>query len=118
MEEDNNLTQFYIPKNVSTRFELMKGIGIKEIIYTGIATIVGVILAIILYQITQNYFISAGIVATFSGGTFIVNMKDNNNQSILDIIKNVIRFSTMQKFYKYVVKEEGYGLTVIQEEKK
>ena len=45
---------FYIPKNVSTRFELVKGIGIKELIYTGIATIIGVIIAFIINAITQT----------------------------------------------------------------
>ena len=34
-----NQIEFYIPKNVSTRFEIIKGVGIREIIYTGVATI-------------------------------------------------------------------------------
>ena len=61
---------FYIPKNVSTRFELVKGIGIKELIYTGIATIIGVIIAFIINAITKNYLLSVSFVALFGGLTF------------------------------------------------
>ena len=40
--EMENQIEFYIPKNVSTRFEIIKGVGIREIIYTGVATIIGI----------------------------------------------------------------------------
>lgn len=100
---------FYIPKNVSTRFELVKGIGIKELIYTGIATIIGVIIAFIINAITKNYLLSVSFVALFGGLTFFFNMKDNNNQSILMQLQNVVRFFKIQKFYKYIVKgDENY----------
>lgn len=107
---EDSYYEFYIPKNVSTRFELIKGIGIKELIYTGIATIIGVIIAMICYQITNNYLLSASFVAIFGGGTFVLNIKDNNNQSVVDLVRNIIRFYSIQKFYKYAIKEENYGL--------
>ena len=47
---------FYIPKNVSTRFELVKGIGIKELRYTGIATIIVVIIAFL--KVALDAFLS------------------------------------------------------------
>ncbi|MBO5348531.1 MAG: hypothetical protein J6A89_01735 [Clostridia bacterium] len=96
---------FYIPKNVSIRFELIKGIGIRELIYTGISSIIGVIVGIILNGITNNFFTSAGIVAILGGGTFVLNIKDNNNQSVISMIKAITRFYSLQKFYKYDVKE-------------
>lgn len=102
--------EFYIPKNVSTRFELIKGIGIKELIYTGIAAMIGVFIAIVLNKITNNYLLSVSAVAVLGGGTFVVNIKDNNNQSVVDLVKSIIKFYSSQKFYKYTVKEETYEL--------
>ena len=104
MEE--GLNKFYIPKNVSTRFEIVKGIGIRELIQTGIATIIGIIIAVIINGITNNFLLSMGIVATFGGGTFIFNIKDNNEQSVISMIKSIVRFYSIQKYYKYEVKSD------------
>lgn len=104
--------EFYIPKNVSTRFEIIKGIGIREIIYTGVATIIGIIIAMILNSLNVNFLVSMCCVAILGGGTFILNMKDNNNQSVISMIKLIVRFYSIQKFYKYTRKDdiEFYGL--------
>ncbi|MBO5348437.1 MAG: PrgI family protein [Clostridia bacterium] len=101
-----NQIEFYIPKNVSTRFEIIKGIGIKELIYTGISAILGVIIAIILNSFNTNFLVSTGIVAVWGGGTFVLNIKDNNNQSVISIIKFIVRFYSIQKYYKYDKKDE------------
>lgn len=100
-----NRIEFYIPKNVSTRFEIIKGIGIKELIYTGIAIIVGIFISIILNSFNVNFLISAGVVAVLGGGTFVLNMKDNNNQSVISMISAIIHFYSIQKFYKYDKKD-------------
>jgi len=102
MEEERS--KFYIPKNVSTRFEIIKGIGIKELIHTGIATIIGIIIAIIINGITNNFLLSMGIIAVIGGGTFVLNIKDNNNQSVISMIKSIIRFYSIQKYYKYKIR--------------
>lgn len=103
-------TQFFIPKNVTLRYEIVKGIGIKEIIYTGIATIIGVIIAYFINAITGNFLIASLIVAVLAGGTFILNIKDKNNQSILMIIQDIIKFYSAQKYYEYVRKDKAYGV--------
>lgn len=102
---------FYIPKNVTTRFEVVRGIGIKEVTYVGIAVVIGAILAAIVNAITNNFLLAASFVAVLGGGTFIFNMKDNNNQSVVSIVKSIIRFQSLQKFYRYEVKGESYGIT-------
>ena len=76
---------FYIPKNVSTRFELVRGVGLKEIVYVGFAVIIGVIIGIIVNAITGEFLLAATCVAVLGGGTFIFNMKDKNNQSAVKI---------------------------------
>ncbi len=96
---------FYIPKNVNTRFEIIKGVGIRELIYTGIATTIGIVIAIILNRMNANFLISMGCVAILGGGTFVLNMKDNNNQSVISMIRAIIRFCSIQKFYKYEKKD-------------
>ena len=101
---EDNYNKFYIPKNVSTRFEIVKGIGIKELIHTGIATVIGIVVAIIVNGITNNFLLSMGIVAIFGGGTFVVNIKDNNCQSVISMIRAIIRFYSIQKYYKYEIK--------------
>jgi len=107
---------FYIPKNVTTRFELVKGIGIKELIKVGIAAIIGAIIAVIINKTTGNFLLAMSFVVVLGGGTFIFNIKDQNNQSVINIVSNIIRFYNLQKFYKYVVKEEAYGVKTIEEE--
>ena len=104
MEVKHN--NFYIPKNVSTRFEIVKGIGIKELIQTGIASIIGIFIAIVFNKFTNNFLLSMGIVAIFGGGTFVFNLKDNNNQSVISMIKAIIRFYSIQKYYRYRVKND------------
>lgn len=103
---EDNYSKFYIPKNVSTRFEIIKGIGIRELIHTGIATVIGIIIAIIVNGITNNFLLSMGVVATFGGGTFVLNIKDNNNQSVISMIRAIIRFYSIQKYYRYRVSSD------------
>ncbi|MBQ3409600.1 MAG: PrgI family protein [Clostridia bacterium] len=97
---------FYIPKNVSTRFEIIKGVGIRELIYTGIAIIIGIVIGMILNKMNANFLISMSCVAVLGGGTFVLNMKDNNNQSVISMIRAIVRFYSIQKFYKYERKED------------
>lgn len=103
-------TQFYIPKNVTLRYEVVNGIGIKEIIYIGIAAIIGVIIAYFINAITGNFLVASLAVAILAGGTFILNIKDKNNQSILMIIKDIIKFYSAQKYYEYVREDKAYGV--------
>lgn len=101
---EDNYNKFYIPKNVSTRFEIVKGIGIKELIHTGIATVIGIIIAILINGITNNFLLSMGIIAVFGGGTFVLNIKDNSNQSVISMIRAIIRYYSIQKYYRYEIK--------------
>lgn len=100
-----NQIEFYIPKNVSTRFEIIKGVGIREIIYTGVATIIGILVGMLLNKLFDNFLLSAGVVAILGGGTLVLNMKDNNNQSVISMINSIVRFYSIQKFYKYEKKD-------------
>ncbi len=104
MEEEQYQVQ--MPSDVKTRMELINGIGIKELITTGIAGGISLLIAYLYFLIFGGYMIAVGIFAVGTGGTFIMVMKDRHNTSIAGMIMNVINFYNRQKFYKYVVKEE------------
>lgn len=104
MEEEQYQVQ--MPSDVKTRMELVSGIGIKELITTGIAGGISLLVAYLYFLIFGGYMIAVGIFAVGTGGTFVMVMKDKHNTSIAGMIMNVINFYNRQKFYKYVVKEE------------
>lgn len=104
MEEEQYQVQ--MPSDVKTRMELINGIGIKELIITGIVGGISLLIAYLYFLIFGGYMIAVGIFAVGTGGTFVMVMKDKHNTSIAGMIMNVINFYNRQKFYKYVVKEE------------
>ncbi len=101
MEENMNY-KVQIPGNVKTRMEIFDGIGIPEIIYTAIGAGIGLLLAMLIYKICNNYVVALLIFAICSGGTFASVIKDKNGGSIAQTIKNVIIFIKSQKVFKYV----------------
>lgn len=104
MEEEQYQVQ--MPSDVKTRMELINGIGIKELIITGIIGGISLLIAYLYFLIFGGYMIAVGIFAVGTGGTFVMVMKDKHNTSIAGMIMNVINFYNRQKFYKYIVKEE------------
>lgn len=97
--------QINIPANVKTRTELISGIGVRELIHTVIAGIISIFIDIFIYAITHNYFICLIIFGVITGFTFIAVMKDKNNNCIMDMIINMYKFFTGQKYFEYSVKE-------------
>lgn len=109
--------QIPIPADVRTRMELINGIGIKELIHTGIAGVIGILLGYIFNLIFHNYLIAIGVFAVITVLTFISVMKDKHNTSIAMLIGNIINFYNNQKYFKYEKitrrKENDYELTII-----
>lgn len=97
--------QVNIPAQVKTRTELINGVGIKELVNTAVAGVISILIAVFQYAIIPNYFLSVIIFGIITGGTFIAVMKDKNNTSIVDLIKNIYKFMKGQKFYKYSTKD-------------
>lgn len=100
--EENNSYKIQIPGAVKTRMEIFDGVGIPELIYTSIGAGVGLVIAMLIYQIFKNYIVALIIFAICSGGTFASVIKDRNGGSIAQTIKNVIIFIKSQKIFKYV----------------
>lgn len=105
---DKKDLKLYIPTNLRIRWELINGIGVKELIYTCIALVISIIIGLIYNSIFNNFFGLMIIIFTITCFTFIIVMKDKNNQSVANVIKNIIKFYRNQRFFKYTTKEEKY----------
>lgn len=101
MNEEKISTKLYIPTNVKTRFEFIKGFGFRELSATFIVVIFLLFFAFIIYSLTNNLIISVLLVLIGTSAMIIISAKDTNNLSVLDMIKNMLDFANMQKLYEY-----------------
>lgn len=104
--EDDERFQINMPANVKIRVEVINGIGIKEMIITGIVGIIAVFIALIYNVIFNNYLVALGIWGFITGITFISVMKDKYNTCIAELVNNMIKFYRGQRVFNYVIKEE------------
>ena len=101
MEDKNINTKLYIPSNVKTRFEFIRGYGIHELIVTTVVVAFLIGIALIIYSFTNALLVPVLIVLLGTAAMIIITAKDNNNLSVLDMIKNMLEFAGMQKIYEY-----------------
>lgn len=101
MEDKNLNTKLYIPSNVKTRFEFIRGFGINELIVTSIVVAFLIGIALIIYSIINELIVPVLIVLLGGAAMVIITAKDTNNLSVLDMIKNMLEFASMQKIYEY-----------------
>lgn len=90
-----------IPARVKTRMEIIEGVGVPEMITTGIAAIISGILAYIINLVSGNIIAALIFFAIITGGTFLFVMKDKNNQCIAGIFVNMFKFYISQRKYIY-----------------
>lgn len=113
----NEQYQIPIPADVRTRVELINGIGVKELVITIVAGIVGICIGYVYNLIFNNYLIGVAIFGTTTFFTFVSVMKDKHNTSIAMLIKNIIKFYTNQQYFKYQKiirkKENNYELIIV-----
>lgn len=101
MNEDKISTKLYIPTNVKTRFEFIRGFGIHELITTSIVVVILLFIAFIIYSFSQNLILSVLLVLIGTSTMIIISAKDTNNLSVLDMLKYMLEFTNMQKIYEY-----------------
>ena len=63
--------QVQIPANVKVRTELINGIGIKELVITGIVGMICLIIDVPIYLISQNYLVCLIFFGIITGFTFV-----------------------------------------------
>ncbi|WP_129721370.1 hypothetical protein [Xylanivirga thermophila] len=96
----------YIPLGLKERNEFWDGFGKEEAIkaLTFIAFI-GIVDALIYFS-TRNIAFCAVLFLVSIGGSLMMLTKDTTNLSVVDQIKNMIRFLKSQKYYPYKYLDE------------
>ena len=84
MEDKNINTKLYIPSNVKTRFEFIRGFGINELIVTSIVVAFLIGIALVIYSITNELIVPVLIVLLGGAEMVIINAKDTNNLYVLE----------------------------------
>lgn len=101
LQEVDSKKQVKIPKQIRLKTEFFIGFGMEELIKTLIVGVIAGVIAYIVYLITAQTIIATLIVIGAIVVSVISLIKGNNNFSMVDTIKNIIKFETMQKEYRY-----------------
>ncbi len=92
----------YIPTGVKAQNELFNGFGRRELLQSAVGSLLGGAVAAFLW------LVSGTVVATLTGifGSVMMCTKDQNNQSVVDQIGNMVRFGRSQQIYPYRMLDE------------
>ena len=90
-----------IPTEIKLKTEFFDGYGMQELIKTIIVGVISSIISYIIFLFTRQTLYSTFIVLGIIVITVIALIKGQNNFSMIDTIKNIIKFNLMQKEYKY-----------------
>lgn len=90
-----------IPRQIRLKTEFFVGFGMDELIKTIIVGAIAGIIAFMYYKITNQTIIATLIVIGAIVIAVISLIKGNNNFSMVDTIKNIVKFRVMQKDYRY-----------------
>ena len=93
--------QVKIPRQIRLKTEFFIGFGMEELIKTLIVGVVAGVIAYILYKITNQTILATLLVIGAIVVAVISLVKGNNNFSMIDMIKNIVKYETMQKEYRY-----------------
>lgn len=93
--------QVKIPRQIRLKTEFFIGFGMEELIKTLIVGAVAGVIAYILYKITNQTILATLLVIGAIVIAVISLVKGNNNFSMIDMIKNIVKYETMQKEYRY-----------------
>lgn len=102
--EDSNL--LYIPLGLKKRNELWDGFGKEEAIKALIFNIFTGIIDVSIYLSTKNLIFCVVFILVSVGGSIMMLTKDTTNLSVVDQIRNMLRFAKSQKYYPYKYRDE------------
>jgi len=97
----NETYSLYIPTGVKAQNELFNGFGKRELMQSVIGSLGGGAVAALIWLLSQN--VAFTVVAVLAGifGSVMMCTKDQNNQSVVDQIGNMVRFGRSQQIYPY-----------------
>lgn len=99
--KETDKKQVKIPRQIRLKTEFFIGFGMEELIKTLIVGAISGVIAYIVYLITAQTILATLIVIGAIVVAVVSLIKGNNNFSMVDIIKNIIKYELMQKKYKY-----------------
>ena len=97
----DNRKQVKIPRQIRLKTEFFIGFGMEELIKTLIVGAIAGIIAYFFYLITHQTIFATLIVIGAISISVISLIKGNNNFSMVDMIKNIMKYEFMQKEYRY-----------------
>lgn len=103
MKEDTSL---YIPTGVKAENELFDGFGRRELLQSGVGSLAGGGVAAVLWCLSGNVALTVVAVLTAIFGSVMMCTKDQNNQSVVDQLGNMLRFWRSQQIYPYRMLDE------------
>ncbi len=103
MEDSNSL---YIPLGLKEKNELWDGFGKEEAIKALIFNIITGIVDALIYFSTKNLIFCVVFILVSVGGSIMMLTKDTTNLSVVDQIRNMLRFAKSQKYYPYKYRDE------------
>ena len=101
---ENSKKQVKIPRQIRLKTEFFVGFGMEELIKTLIVGVISGIVAYLFYLFTGKTIVATLIVIGAIVVSVVSLIKGNNNFSMVDTIKNILKFETMQKEYRYIRK--------------
>lgn len=101
MQVADNKRQVKIPRQIRLKTEFFVGFGMEELIKTLMVGAIAGGISYILYKITNQTIIATLLVIGAIVVSVVALIKNNNNFSMVDTLKNIIKFETMQKDYRY-----------------
>ena len=98
---ENQGTSLYIPMGVKTENELFSGFGKRELLQSLAGSLVGGGISVLIWLLSHNVAFTVVAVLTGVFGSVMMCTKDQNNQSVVDQIGNMVRFAGNQQIYPY-----------------
>lgn len=90
-----------IPSQIRLQTEFFEGYGMEELIKTIIVLAISSVIAFFVYKITHTTLIATFLVIGSTAIAVVFLTKNRSGFSMLDNIKNIIKYELMQKEYKY-----------------
>lgn len=90
-----------IPSKIRLQTEFFEGYGMEELIKTIIVLAISSVIAFFVYKITHTTLIATFLVIGTTVIAVVFLTKNRSGFSMLDNIKNVVKYEIIQKEYKY-----------------
>lgn len=94
-------TGLYIPMGVKAENELFSGFGKREFMQSLVGSLLGGGISVVIWLISRNVAFTVVAILTGIFGSIMMCTKDQNYQSVVDQIGNMVRFARNQQIYPY-----------------